>query len=486
MFATCLIGTRVQASLRKARCRSLFLSFAVHGLLDWYGGASGNFPGWVHGAQCGALVCYMITIMAVTLLDMDQSQGVIPRLWVWEGTTDAWLTDSQLRNFHTAQVNNTVDIVNGRRSGTHGRDRGLQGTRTGHDPHEWDGWSTSEQNRGRPTEKIIVPSFDGESGSEQDLGRSARSYIRKVQVWLRCTKLAPNRRALALYNELTGRAWVYAEELDVDVLASDSGVSYFLEWVQTRFMEVEITKVSNMMGDLFRRCKRRPDQSVRDFNVEFERLVLRRREVQCELPALVKGWLYLDKVRVTEHEELTLLSSVNNQFDARKLQQAALLQDRTLRKPTLSSTEAGGGKGRFGGKWRHTVHITDQVEESSEEEAPADEDGLVAEEVACEEHQAYMTYQDTKSKYRKALKGRGADMEEIKKRSAEQLQLAKRRSYCSACKRRGHWHKDPECPLRGRSTGPAAAPNEAQVTVHSAQVCDAVHSCYVTAENEAS
>ena len=60
------------------------------------------------------------------------------------------------------------------------------------------------------------------------------------------------RRALALYNELTGRAWIYAE---VDKLASDTGVSYFLAWIQTRFMEVEITKASSMMSDLFRRCR---------------------------------------------------------------------------------------------------------------------------------------------------------------------------------------------------------------------------------------
>lgn len=63
-----------------------------------------------------------------------------------------------------------------------------------------------------------------------------------------------NRRALALYNELTGKERIYAEELDVDKLASDTGVSYFLAWIQTRFMEVEITNISSMMSDLFRRA----------------------------------------------------------------------------------------------------------------------------------------------------------------------------------------------------------------------------------------
>ena len=46
-----------------------------------------------------------------------------------------------------------------------------------------------------------------------------------------------------------------------------------------------------------------------------------------------------------------------------------------------------------------------------------EEDELVPEEVAEEAHEAFMTYQNAKSKYREALKGRGADVAEIKKRS---------------------------------------------------------------------
>ena len=77
---------------------------------------------------------------------------------------------------------------------------------------------------------------------------------------------------------------MYAEELDMDILGSPSGVDDFLEWIQTRFMEVEVSKISQMMNDLFRRCKKRPEQSVREFNVDFERMVLRLHEVRCELP----------------------------------------------------------------------------------------------------------------------------------------------------------------------------------------------------------
>ena len=41
--------------------------------------------------------------------------------------------------------------------------------------------------------------------------------------------------------------------------------------------------------------------------------------------------------------------------------------------------------------------------------------------------------------------GRGVDQDEAKARAKQRLQEAKNR-YCSACKRKGHWHKDAACP----------------------------------------
>lgn len=200
---------------------------------------------------------------------------------------------------------------------------------------------------------------------------------------------------------------------------------------------------------------------------------------------LQEGWLYLDKLKLSETEELTLLSSVNNKFDCSKLQQAALIQDRSLRRPTGATAERGWKtEGRRWQGSRHSVHMTDLVEESSEAEPNDEEDGLVAEEIAEQAHEAYMTYQNAKSKLREALKGRGVDMDEVKKRSEERLKLAKQRSFCSACKRKGHWHKDPECPLRGRRSDAPERSQEAQMTIHAAQMCDTAHSCYVTAIEE--
>ena len=57
-----------------------------------------------------------------------------------------------------------------------------------------------------------------------------------------------------------------------------------------------------------------------------------------------------------------------------------------------------------------------------------------------------MAFRNAKSKYRAALRERG-----FSQCKDERLQQAKARSYCSVCHKKGHWHKDPECPAnKGR------------------------------------
>jgi hypothetical protein len=63
-------------------------------------------------------------------------------------------------------------------------------------------------------------------------------------------------------------------------------------------MEMEVNKVASVMTELFKKCRRKPEQAVRDFNMEFERLLLRLGELNCELPALVIARLYLDRLNL--------------------------------------------------------------------------------------------------------------------------------------------------------------------------------------------
>ena len=388
----------------------------------------------------------------------------------WPG--DGILNTKQLREFHTAEVPKMTGFA----------DHLSPSRRMSWTTPTWEG-SWESQSRERPTEKVAVPEFEGAGADEGEIGKGARSYVRKVQVWLRCTRLPPEQRALALYNALAGRAWIYAEELDMDTLASPAGVTYFLEWIQTRFAEVELHKIAQVMSDLFRRFRRRSDQTIRDYIVEFERLVLRLHEVQCELPDTVKAWLFVDKLRLSEGEELALLASVNNQWSLKALQQAALVQERSLRRSAVDTTKPAWKGG--GGRWqKNSVHMTDFADEAEGQDESEDQEGgesdadIVPEDVAQEHHTAYVAYQAAKDRYKEALRGRGTDPGEVKRRSEERLKLAKSRSYCSACKRKGHWHKDAECPLRGKHQDGRSVPGGSPSVSQSAHECHVVHATY--------
>ena len=100
--------------------------------------------------------------------------------------------------------------------------------------------------RGRPSEKLIVPSFSGEDS--EDVGTSARSYLRQVEAWRRMTLLPAHQQGLVLYQHLSGKAWVAAEELNMDSLAADDGAQYLIKWVTNRYLDLEVTRIGKAGG----------------------------------------------------------------------------------------------------------------------------------------------------------------------------------------------------------------------------------------------
>ena len=54
------------------------------------------------------------------------------------------------------------------------------------------------ENSRRSRERVVVPTFDGEiNATYDDLGTSARSYVRQVNTWW-MTRLSPDQQALGL------------------------------------------------------------------------------------------------------------------------------------------------------------------------------------------------------------------------------------------------------------------------------------------------
>ena len=245
----------------------------------------------------------------------------------------------------------------------------------------------------RPTEKVTVPTFSAEDSD--DLGNSARSYLRQIEVWKRITRLPANQLGLILYQHLNGKAWIAAEELSVSRLSTPEGLGYFTSWVSARFLDLEVARIGRAFSDFFRRLRRKPSQTIREYNTEYDRLHGRLREVGCSLPEECAAWLYLDRLQLEESQELNLLASVGNRYSLHHLQHAAVLHDRGQRKPW----EAAGGKARRTNFAHMTIH--DLSDEENDEVANSEE--TIPEEVA----EALMTYQSAKEKYRAQQRSRG-------------------------------------------------------------------------------
>ena len=204
-------------------------------------------------------------------------------------------------------------------------------------------------------------------------------------------------------------------------LASEGGVGYFVSWVNARFLDLEIARIGKAFSDFFRKLKRRHGQSIRDYNSEYDRLHARLREVGCSIPQECAAWLYIDRLQLDEAQELNLLASVGNQYDLLRLQQAAVLHDRGDRKPwekaprtaTGSRAKQGGFQGDRGqGQGREAARKTDQSRD-------------------------------------------------------EKVKIMKARSFCGSCGKKGHWHRDPECPNFCTSAqGAARRVNELLVCHH--------------------
>ncbi|CAE7197710.1 GIP [Symbiodinium sp. CCMP2592] len=321
---------------------------------------------------------------------------------------------------------------------------------------------------GRASEKLAVPTFTGDDSD--DIGNWARSYLRQIEAWRRMTMLPGSQQGLVLYQNLGGKAWIAAEELSVPRLASEGGVGYFVSWINARFLDLEVARIGKAFSDFFRRLKRKPGQTIREYNSEYDRLHARLREVGCSIPQECAAWLYIDRLQLDEPQELNLLASVGNEYNLNRLQQAAVLHDRGHRKPWES------------GRTRkpYTAHLTESPDGASEDGDGGDHEDLdledgVPEDVAV----AYATYQSAKDRYKEHVKARGyqgdrssAPTQEAPKKNdkakEDKIKIMKARSFCGSCGKKGHWHRDPECPNFGTSAQGAsrAAVKEVGVCHH--------------------
>ncbi|CAE7941910.1 GIP, partial [Symbiodinium necroappetens] len=107
---------------------------------------------------------------------------------------------------------------------------------------------------------------------------------------------------------------IVVEELDVKDLCTADGVDKFKAWIAERYQEIEVGKIAEALNGFFKKLRRGPNQSVREFNAAFDRSYARLVEIECRLPETARAWAYLSALSLSHSEELAILGSVNNEF----------------------------------------------------------------------------------------------------------------------------------------------------------------------------
>ena len=111
--------------------------------------------------------------------------------------------------------------------------------------------------------------------------------MRRVKAWRKVTSVSRDKRGHAPYFKLKGEAFNDAEFLNQKLLKGNGGVKALMRWVQTDYMDAEISEVGAKLTVFFRKLRRGPSQDIQEFNRSYTRGVQELREIGIELPDLV-------------------------------------------------------------------------------------------------------------------------------------------------------------------------------------------------------
>jgi hypothetical protein len=164
-------------------------------------------------------------------------------------------------------------------------------------------------------EKVFAPEYDGKNEEAGKPGTGPKNYLRKVELWERLTKVAKTDRGITLFYKLKEKAWEDAEVLDEQRLEQDDGLEYFKQWIRDTYLDSEMIKVGKTLRGFFKEFKRRDEMDIRTFNSDFDKHVREMDRIGCTLSGKVLAWWYLDKLRLSADREISLLASINNEYN---------------------------------------------------------------------------------------------------------------------------------------------------------------------------
>ena len=134
-------------------------------------------------------------------------------------------------------------------------------------------------------------------------------WCKELEVWLELTELEEEKKALAIFSSLTGKAKKAALQLDVKDLKTKDGVKALRLKLDKTF--VKDKKVAMYESyEKFEKFKRSKDMSLEDYTIEFAELVYCLEKYEIKLPQVVLAYHYLNSANLTETQSTIVKSTI--------------------------------------------------------------------------------------------------------------------------------------------------------------------------------
>ena len=303
-----------------------------------------------------------------------------------------------------------------------------------------------------PASGTKTPKVGKDSIPEYDGSYTMREYQRRVRLFEISTSIDPSYRAQKLMEKLSGNAWLATESIPLESLRHPQGVERLLQHLWSELEPLEFLRIFSTLADFYKNFRRARGQEFVAYDMSFRMHLQRLDEINAGIDGVTKAYWFLEKAGLSAELRKQVVAAAGGQYDYQKLRSAVMAIV-----PQVSKEEENHHPQPSSRMWKRgtaRVHATTEPEEAEEpEQPPEEEEGDTARLEA--ELEVLMTHAARK---RAAIEqSRGFKTPESTEAREKRIKDMKARMPCSACKAHGltvygHWHSDPACPYRSKST----------------------------------
>ena len=133
---------------------------------------------------------------------------------------------------------------------------------------------------------------------------SYETWLKEIEIWKAFTEIPVAKQGPAIFLALEGKAREAVLELDIGEIKGENGIDNIVKKLDSLYKK-DAAQVAYESYDKFERFQRSPEMSMKDFVIEFERLLCKTRSHGAIMSDSILAYRLLKSANVSEqHEQL--------------------------------------------------------------------------------------------------------------------------------------------------------------------------------------